>query len=165
MKKALSLVEVMIVVSIIGILAAIVTPLIQNNVATSKAAAAKQNLRVFRTAIELYRFHHKDVLPGYPGGDIAMAVNFDAFENQLTGKTNQTGDFDGTGPDYHYGPYLSKVPENPFNNKSTFKILVKLQPFPDEATGEFGWIYHATTGEIKIDITENDENGEPIYGY
>ncbi|RKY11715.1 MAG: hypothetical protein DRP65_03460, partial [Planctomycetota bacterium] len=50
MKKAFSLVELLIVVAILGILAAIVVPEFQTYTQQAKEAAAKDNLRILRNA-------------------------------------------------------------------------------------------------------------------
>ncbi|GAH74356.1 unnamed protein product, partial [marine sediment metagenome] len=66
MKKAFTLVEILIVVAILGILAAIVIPQFQAHSQEAKEAAAKDNLRILRNAIELYAVQHGGVPPGYP---------------------------------------------------------------------------------------------------
>ncbi|MHC5060637.1 MAG: prepilin-type N-terminal cleavage/methylation domain-containing protein [Planctomycetota bacterium] len=54
MRKAFTLVEILIVVGIIGILAAIVIPNFQSHSQKTKEVTAKQNLRVARQQLELY---------------------------------------------------------------------------------------------------------------
>jgi general secretion pathway protein G len=64
-KKAFSLIELMIVVSILGIMAAIVAPLFRDNIQKTKEAAAKDSLRILRTAIEAYAAKNNGISPGY----------------------------------------------------------------------------------------------------
>ncbi len=68
-KYAFTLVEILIVVAILGILAAIVLPTFQDHVQQARESAAKDNLRILRNAIEVYAAQHNDVPPGYPNDD------------------------------------------------------------------------------------------------
>lgn len=54
MKKAFSLIELLIVVAIIGILAAIVIPEFQTYTQQAKETTAKENTRILRQQFELY---------------------------------------------------------------------------------------------------------------
>ena len=65
MKKAFTLVEILIVVAILGILATIALPTFQSHPQEAKESAAKDNLRILRNAIELFTAQHNDVPPGY----------------------------------------------------------------------------------------------------
>ena len=71
MKKAFTLIEILIVVSILGILSAIVFPEFQAQAQQSRESAAKDNLRILRNAIEIYAAEHNDI-PGisWYGGTI-----------------------------------------------------------------------------------------------
>jgi general secretion pathway protein G len=80
MNKAFSLVELLIVVAILGILAAVVVPEYTNSSQRAKAAASRDNLRSLRNAIQLYAAQHNDVPPGYPNGD--------AFTTQQSNRAN-----------------------------------------------------------------------------
>ena len=53
MKKAFTIIELMIVIAILGILAAITLPSIQGHIASAKEATAKDNLHTFRVALEV----------------------------------------------------------------------------------------------------------------
>ncbi len=69
----------------------------------------QSDLQTVRSQIELYKVQHLDAVP-----DTSTSA---AFVTCLTAQTNQAG---GTGTDY--GPYLQKMPTNPFNNKSDIKF-------------------------------------------
>ena len=70
MRRGFSLVEILIVVAILGILAAIVLPEFQAHTQQAKEAAAKDNLRILRQQIELYAAQHNGLAPGYIGANL-----------------------------------------------------------------------------------------------
>jgi prepilin-type N-terminal cleavage/methylation domain-containing protein len=148
MNKGFSLVEILIVVAILGIMAAIVIPEFQEHSEKAKESAAKDNLRILRDAIGRYAIEHDDVPPGYAANNASGAVHFNFFRLQLT----QTEE------------YISEIPENPFNNLSTVKMVGNGTDFPD-ATEDFGWIYKPETKEIRIDKTGSDSEGKNFSEY
>ncbi len=168
MKKAFTLTEMLIVVAIIGILAAIALPTFQGHIAEARAAAAKDNLRLLRIAIELYAAQHKNVPPGYPIGDTSSAPHFTFFIVQLVAAaTNASGEAGGVvrTPDYPFGPYLPALPENPFNGLRHATIIGNSEEFPAEAASEAGWIYKPQTKEIRLDWPGTDKDGVRYYDY
>jgi general secretion pathway protein G len=92
-KRGFTLVEILIVVVILGILAAIVIPQFTNASTEAKLSSLKSDLQTVRSQIELYKIQHDDSAP--------TAANFTA---QMTVQ-------DANG----FGPYLQKVPTNPFS--------------------------------------------------
>ena len=63
MKRAFSIAELMIVLAVLGILAAIVVPHFRSYTTQAKEAVAKDHLRLLRSAIELYAVQHHGVPP------------------------------------------------------------------------------------------------------
>ena len=79
MKKAFSLVEILIVIATLGIIAAIIIPLVQGHTQQAKETAAKENLRRLRRQIELYTVH-----------EVIDSIGFDEFpENPFNNLTTQ----------------------------------------------------------------------------
>lgn len=149
MKKAFSLVELLIVISMLGIMAAIVIPMFQDHTQQAKEAAVKKNLRVLRTAIELYAHKNDDVPPGYPGNDPASIPTSIEFYRDLVNP----------------GDYLKSMPENPFNDMNGMSAVNNATAFPAAADGTSGWIYKASTKEIRLNWTGTDSEGVLYFEY
>ena len=89
MKRGFTLIELMIVVSILGILAAIVLPHFQSHQQQARQAAAKDTLRSARGQIQLYKLEHNGLAPGFRGTTpIDAAVT---LVNQFVGTTRLDG--------------------------------------------------------------------------
>jgi general secretion pathway protein G len=164
-KKAYTLIEILIVVSILGIIAAIVVPQYQNNTQQAREANAKQNIRILRTAIERYKADH-GVPPCYhKDGSIDEAPIF--FTGSLTNISNQTGTIrleKVPRDEFIYGPYLKEIPKNPITGNSGIHID-KTLPFPEPGTSGAGWVYHPPTGEIRLDAAGTDSQGTAYSDY
>lgn len=132
--KAFTLVEVLIVVIILGILAAIVVPQFSNASSDAKLSALKTNLQTIRGQLQLYKIQHNDVYP--------TAAN---FVNQMTLASKLDGSTAAVGTSgYDLGPYLQSVPTNPYTNASTVG---------SGAAGTSDWYYDATTGTFRANNT------------
>jgi prepilin-type N-terminal cleavage/methylation domain-containing protein len=166
MKKAFSLVELVIVVAVLGILAAIIVPQFQSHTTQAKAAAARKNLRTLRVAIELYAAQHNGVPPGYPDGDTSASPALLVFIYQLCWSTNQSGQYSSTpAPGYNLGPYLKTFPKNPFNGAWLVMMLGNNEDFPAEATGDLAYVYKAASKAIRLDWPGVDNDGTRYYDY
>lgn len=145
-----TLVELMIVVSILGILAAIVLPEFQSHTQQAKEAAAKDSLRILRETIERYAAEHNDVPPGYPSNDPSNNPGTASFNTQLFN-----------------GDYLSARPKNPFNNSGAFKLIGNLETFPTEPVlpEVNGWIFQPATKTLKLNWPGTDSEGKLYFDY
>ena len=100
--RGFTLVEILIVVVILGILAAIVIPQFTQASTEAREASLASNLQTMRSQIELYKIQHLDFAPGEAAGSMAFVL-------ALTTQSDING-LAGT----DFGPYLLKMPVNPF---------------------------------------------------
>lgn len=164
--RAFTIVEILIVVVLLGILAAVVIPAVANSGASARASALAQDLKLLRRFALIYKGQHLEVGPGYPDGDTGQAPTEQAFVDQATTSSNTSGETRLVGtPGFDRGPYMMKIPVNPLNDKSTVQMLGDDQDFPANADGNDGWIYKAATSEVRAGNTGTDYNGKPYYDY
>ena len=120
-----TLVELLVVVIILGILAAVVVPQFTDHTNDARLASLDTNLAELRGAIELYYHQHNGMYPGQidSGSGPQVSPNPDAtFTGQLTQYTNLQGQTASTKSDvFKFGPYLRKdqLPTNPFKGDNT----------------------------------------------
>lgn len=135
-QRGFTLVEVLIVVAILGILAAIVVPQFTSAAEQSRENALAMNLYRVREQLELYKQQHNGQYP-----DLAR------FEAQMTTASNEAGDTAAPGTSgYIYGPYLRNVPINPMTSKSVIT--------DNPATGNDDWYYNEDTGEFRANDSD-----------
>ncbi len=164
--RAFTLVELIIVVSILGILAAIVLPEFQGHIQKAKEAAAKDNLRIFREVIERYASEHNGTPPGYLNGNTSTNAVLPVFLPQITMHTNSTGGWKSSSAGgYSYGPYLLEIPENPLNNSSVVYVVANNGSFPASEVANTGWLYHAPTKKVRLNTFGTDSEGLSYQDY
>ncbi len=134
-RRGFTLIEIMVVVVILGIVAAIIIPQISGAGSEARIAALATDLRRVRNQMELYKFHHNDQLPAF-----ASETSAD-FARRITTQTDVNGD-----PGVDYGPYLQRLPVNKLNDLGTVRIN-------GAAAGANidGWRFDTTTGIFQAD--------------
>ncbi len=146
-KRGFTLVEILIVVVILGILAAIVIPQFTSASTEAKEANLVSNLQAVRSQIELYKIHHNDQLPGTQSG-----VDFVTAMTDLTDKTGVVQAAPGVGV---YGPYVQKIPKNlfgPTGLENTVEV--------DGTVGNDSHGWHFTTaGGVTRGLFQADDSG------
>jgi len=126
-----TLVEVLIVVIVLGVLAAIVVPQFTAASTDAKLSALKTNLDTIRGQLELYKAQHNGTYP----------TSIETFVDQMT-KASEPGGWTaevGT-PGFDLGPYLQSIPNNPYTGSNTIS---------SSPPGESAWYYEPGTGHFR----------------
>ena len=141
-RTGFTLVEILIVVIILGILAAIVIPQFTNASQDARESSLLSQLQTLRSQIELYKLQHKDKLPD-------LVTNW----NPMTTKTNIDG---GAVAPLDYGPYMQSAPTNPVN---TLSNVTNGDSALAASAADCGFIfdYNAGAGTGRIWGTGNDK--------
>ncbi|HUT29961.1 MAG TPA: prepilin-type N-terminal cleavage/methylation domain-containing protein [Sedimentisphaerales bacterium] len=164
--KAFTLVEILIVVVLLALLAVIAVAAVEKTTTAAKESALAHDLQMLRRYILVYESQHLEVAPGYPNGQTDQQPAEQAFVDQITTASDKRGQTAPRGtPGFNLGPYLQRMPENPFNNKSTVQMLADGDQFPADADNTHAWIYKAAASEIRADTTGADESGKRYYDY
>ena len=172
-----TLVELLIVVIIIAILAAIIVPQFSSATIDAQESALDANLNSMRSGIELFRAQHASVYPGgvaasggtCPVGGTAStaAINTaQGFMDQLLMYSNASGQACSLGDttNFKYGPYFRKgIPSDPITGKGAaagdIAVTSAGTPLvPGAATG--GWAYDTRSGQIVMNSNALDSKGK-----
>lgn len=175
MQKGFTLVELLIVVIILAILAAIVVPQFSASTDDAKVSSLKSTLAGIRSALDIYYQQHGHYpsfvaatgtaacAAGTPG---AGAINTAAaFTEQMTTYTRADGaactqkNGTPTVPVFSMGPYLKQaVPADPITGTvSTITVVTTgdLAMIADGTAG--GWKYDNKTGRFIMNHTDYDD--------
>jgi general secretion pathway protein G len=141
-KSGFTLVEILIVVVILGILAAIVIPQFTEASTEAKTSSLCTDLQTVRSQIELYKIQHNDDLPTPEAGGATW--NKMTMYTDIAGTTNATY----TAAQFKYGPYLQKIPMNQFNDDDTIRIEAGVST---AGAGTEGWVFNTDNGNFQAD--------------
>ncbi len=148
-----TLIEMLIVVIVLGILAAIIIPQIAVSTDDAKLNTLQTNLNGVRNAVELYYFEHNSTYPGaVPTTKPADVTDTKtAFIAQLARYTDASGNIaNAKDATYKYGPYIKngKLPTNPYNDKSDVVIDSTETDITerDSTATDNGWKFYYLTG-------------------
>ncbi|MES2488464.1 type II secretion system major pseudopilin GspG [Stenotrophobium rhamnosiphilum] len=99
-QRGFTLIEIMVVVVILGILAAVVVPRIMDNPGKARVAKAKQDIRQLESAMELYKLDNFN----YPNTQQGL----EALVTRPSG--------DPQPKNYKQGGYIKSLPKDPWGN-------------------------------------------------
>lgn len=158
--QGFTLVELLIVVIILSILAAIVVPQFASSTTDAKYSALDSNLNALRSATELYYQQHGTYPSATassggtpPTGGAAgtgAANSAQALIDQLTLYTNAAGQAaTASDANYRYGPYLKKgVPIEPVSNSAAVEVSTAGLLGMAATASSVGWKFDNKTGQL-----------------
>jgi type II secretion system protein G len=156
-KKGFTLVELMIVIVIIGILAAVAVPKFADMVDKSKEGATKAQLTAIRGALQVYYSDNEGKFP---------------LDTTTADKSSTTVLTTSLVPKYISDIGMAKLPHKGGNNDcATESSTVYRVDIPTQnVTNDGGWAYDSndadnTWGDLKVNCKGNDLNGKPWTTY
>jgi len=159
--KGFTLVEILIVVIILGILAAIVIPQFTEASTSAKESSLVSNLQTLRSQVGLYKIQHNDMLPSCTASDTATHTDATAVQN-LTSVTDVDGELWAAGAVGKFGPYMQAIPENPFittlNTPSFSFGTAAVAPGDDSSH----WYINTDTGAISANDSKSTPDDPPV---
>ena len=161
-RKGFTLIEILIVVIILGILAAIVIPQFTNASKEAKASSVATMVHSLRSQIALFKLQHNDFLPG-ASPLVGTGGTFDSatFWSQMTEFTSLTGTFVVGGPKdatYSNGPYMQAQAKNPLcpTAASSSLVVATVNGAASATVCGFVYDYQGGAGSGKIWGTNTD---------
>ena len=163
-RKGFTLIEILIVVIILGILAAIVIPQFTNASKEAKQSSLVTMVQSLRSQIALFKLQHNDYLPG-AATLVGTGGTFDStvFWNQMTLFSDVTGATSTAKTvQYDKGPYMQSLPKNPLCPTTASNSLVEATVNGAKATGVVGFIYDYQNGAGSGKLWGTDIDGKTV---
>ena len=159
-RRAFSLIELVIVIVILGIIAAIAIPRIGSGSRNAGESALRANLASLRNAVDWYYGEHHNVYPGTnPDGLGGGADSEAAFVSQLTMYSDTNGNVSASkDPAFPFGPYIRvDIPELPVGanaGQNTVTVVNQAGPLVANPGDNNGWVFNTNTGQFIANSTD-----------
>jgi general secretion pathway protein G len=145
-RKGFTLVEILIVVIILGILAAIVIPQFTNASQDARKSSMTSQLQTLRSQVELFKLQHHDAYPT-DTGKIDGAWDW----AKLTTKTAPDEAAAASSAVDAVGPYLQQQTINPLVASADGATVTSVDADPaanSDAPAASGWVFSKATGKM-----------------
>lgn len=141
LKKGFTLVEILIVVIILGILAAIVIPQFTSASDDARKNSLTSQVQTLRSQIELYKLQHTS-----DSSELFATTTSDVTQwQELVNKTEEDGDLNVAGI---YGPYLQTLPVNNLNGFSKVVVETVANEATHDPADDAGFVYDSDSGKF-----------------
>ncbi|MBN2211276.1 MAG: prepilin-type N-terminal cleavage/methylation domain-containing protein [Sedimentisphaerales bacterium] len=166
-RKGFSLVELVIVIVILGVIAAIAIPRISSGSKNAGEAALRANLQSLRNAIDWYYGEHNNVFPGHNDDGGSGPDSEGSFKNQLLQYSDSAGAASTTKDAAHpFGPYLrASFPKQTVGAKAGndgVHVVTDATALVPELAQNAGWIYSTATGQIIPNVDANATGADGV---
>lgn len=138
-KNGFTLPEILLIVIMLTILASIIVPQYTTASEDSQVSTLITEMQDMRWQIQQYKNQHEGKLPTENGLSFNDAMTKYTYADGSIAKEQKPGK--GV-----FGPYIKKMPVNPFIKDQSTASEVKCGPKTPEADGSSGWFFNTKTG-------------------
>ena len=131
-RTAFTLIELVVVVLVVGILAAVAAPRMMDAADSAQEAALRQSLLVLRNAIEYHRAQN-DAYPGDSGTEADLKADLEAF--------------------------IKSFPVNPVKESASVAVQTTGAEITSALNGSIGWRYDNKSGQIVANSNGTGSDG------
>jgi len=168
MRSGFSLVEILVVVILLGLIAALTIPMVSGYRSSADETALRSDLALLRSGIEMFAADHNGAYPGSITDGINPAGGEAAFVAHLTKFSNADGEVAGARSDeYPFGPYLTNgVPRltvGALADNNGVKVVASAAALTGEANPAKAWMYSTATGQIICNSAQVSSDGAMKY--
>jgi general secretion pathway protein G len=132
-REGFTLVEILIVVIVLGILAAVVIPQFTNASSYARQSTLATQLQSLQEQIAYYKFQHNNANPPLITTGWTVLTEYTDISGGVSATTDAT---------HVYGPYLSATPTNPLTIAGNASVVAA------DPSGRPGWVYSESTGKL-----------------